>query len=104
MREAEERVGDWQRILNQREEKANEKDKMFRQKQKELDELQKTMDEASATLNRKENDISNRLSELALKEKACFFRDGSQLSGFLQLVAYFFLVVVSYTSRLNVGI
>ncbi|XP_056169332.1 nuclear matrix constituent protein 1-like [Syzygium oleosum] len=83
------RLGDRFRVLNQREEMANEKDKMYKQKEKDLQEAQKTIDEANLTLSRKEEDMSSRLANLKLKEKAslsdadhlrCRQRDDSNLT------------------------
>lgn len=57
------------RILNQREERVNEFDKGFKQKESELAELQKKIDKTNMDLKKKEDEISQRLSNLTLKEK-----------------------------------
>ena len=57
-------------ILNQREERSNENDRVFKQKQKELEVAQKKIDESSKVLKSKEDDISSRITNLTVKEKA----------------------------------
>lgn len=71
--ESEERLGDRQRILNEREKRTNEMDKIYKQKEKDLEDMQKMIDEATKTLKEKEDDISCRLSKLAIREKASPF-------------------------------
>lgn len=70
LQEGEERLAKGQRILNQREERANENDRIFKQKEKDLEDAQKKIDATNETLKRKEDDISSRLANLTLKEKA----------------------------------
>ncbi|KAA8532756.1 hypothetical protein F0562_032789 [Nyssa sinensis] len=69
LQEAEERLCEGRRIMNEREEKANEIDKSLKQKEKELEEAQKKTESANMTLKRNEDDINNRLADLALKEE-----------------------------------
>ncbi|XP_010692447.2 protein CROWDED NUCLEI 1 isoform X2 [Beta vulgaris subsp. vulgaris] len=69
LQEGEERLCEARRILNQREERANEVDKGFKQKEFELAEVQKKMDKANMDLKKKEEDISQRLASLIIKEK-----------------------------------
>lgn len=73
LQEGEERLAKGQRILNQREERANEIDKSFKQKEKDLEDAQRKIDATNETLKRKEDDISNKLANLTLKEKARIF-------------------------------
>lgn len=73
LQEAEERLADGRRLLNQREERANESDKILKEKQNDLAELQKKIEIANSTLKTKEDNISNRLANIALKEKANFY-------------------------------
>ncbi|XP_057769925.1 nuclear matrix constituent protein 1 isoform X2 [Salvia miltiorrhiza] len=70
LQEAEERLVDGRRLLNQREERANELDNTLKEKQNDLAELRKKIEIASSTLRTKEDDISSRLANVALKEKA----------------------------------
>lgn len=70
LQEAEERLADGRRLLNQREEKANELDNMLKEKQNDLAELRKKVETATSTLRTKEDDISSRSANLALKQKA----------------------------------
>lgn len=70
LQEGEERVAKRQILLNQREERANENDRIFKQKQKDLEDAQRKIDEANTILKGQEDDISNRIANLALKEKA----------------------------------
>lgn len=70
LQEGEERVAKRQILLNQREERANENDRIFKQKQKDLEDAQRKIDEANTILKRQEDDISNRIANVALKEKA----------------------------------
>lgn len=70
LQEGEERLAKGQRIINQREERANENDRIFKQKEKDLEEAQKKIDLANITLKRKEDDLSCRLANLTVKEKA----------------------------------
>lgn len=69
LKDGEERLAKSLRIVSQREERANEKDKIFKQKEKDLDGAQKKIDGANLTLKAKEDDINNRLSNVALIEK-----------------------------------
>ncbi|PIN26348.1 Rab6 GTPase-interacting protein involved in endosome-to-TGN transport [Handroanthus impetiginosus] len=69
LREAEERLADGRRLLNQREERANENDNILKEKQSELEELRKKIEISNSALKNKEDDISRRLANLALKEK-----------------------------------
>lgn len=69
LQDAEERLANSQRYVNQREERANENDRLFSKKEKDLEELQKKIDAANQTLKMKEDDINNRLTSLSLKEK-----------------------------------
>lgn len=73
LQEGEERLAKGQRILNQREERANENDKIFKQKQKDLEDAQRKIDGANTILKRQEDDISSRIANLALKEKASIY-------------------------------
>ena len=70
MQEGEDRLAKGQRILNQREERANENDMIFKQKEKDLEEAEKKIDATNISLKKKEDDISSRLANLTLKEKA----------------------------------
>lgn len=70
LQEAEERLADGRRLLNQREGRANELDNMLKEKQNDLAELRKKIEVANSTLRTKEDDISSRLANVALKEKA----------------------------------
>ena len=70
LQEGEERLAKGQIILNQREERANENDRVFKQKQKDLEDAQKKIDENYTVLKSKEDDISSRIANLTLKEKA----------------------------------
>ncbi|KAK4803431.1 hypothetical protein SAY86_003248 [Trapa natans] len=56
-------------ILNEREKRTNEMDKTYKQKEKDLEDIQKLIDEATKTLQEKEDDITFRLSKLAMREK-----------------------------------
>ncbi|TKY64972.1 CROWDED NUCLEI 1 [Spatholobus suberectus] len=67
--EGEERLAKGQRILNEREQRANENDRLCRQKEKDLEEAQKKIDATNITLRNKEDDVSNRLANITLKEK-----------------------------------
>ena len=71
--DAEERLAKGQTILNQREERANENDRMVKQKERDLEETQKKIESANLALKRKEEDISSRLANIALKEQASTF-------------------------------
>ncbi|KAF9663949.1 hypothetical protein SADUNF_Sadunf17G0105300 [Salix dunnii] len=73
LQEGEDRLSKSQRIINQREERANENDRILKQKEKDLEEAHKKIEDANSILKRKEDDISNRLTTLTIKEKACFF-------------------------------
>lgn len=70
LQEGEDRLAKGQRILNQREERANENDRIFKQKEKDLEEAQKKIEATNISLQKKEEDISSRLANLTLKEKA----------------------------------
>lgn len=70
LQEGEERLAKSQRILNQREDRANENDRVFKQKQKDLEDAQKKIDEANTALKGKEDDFSSRIANLTIKEKA----------------------------------
>lgn len=70
LQEGEERLALGQRILNQREDRANENDRIFKQKQKDLEDAQKKIDEANTILKGKEDDFSSRIANLTIKEKA----------------------------------
>ncbi|XP_057462621.1 nuclear matrix constituent protein 1-like [Actinidia eriantha] len=69
LKEEEERLAEVRRLLNQREERANENDMIFKQKQNDHEEVQKKIDISNSTLKKKEDDISRRLANLAVKEK-----------------------------------
>ena len=71
--DAEERLAKGQTILNQREERANGNDGMVKQKERDLEETQKKIESANLALKRKEEDISSRLANIALKEQASTF-------------------------------
>ena len=60
-------------MLNQREERANETDLIFKQKQNDHEEAHKKIELSNSALKTKEDDISRRLANLAVKEKASFF-------------------------------
>ncbi|KAH6774664.1 hypothetical protein C2S51_013068 [Perilla frutescens var. frutescens] len=68
LQEAEERLADGRRLLNQREERANELDNTLKEKHNDLAELRKKIEIANSTLRTKEEDISSRLANVALKE------------------------------------
>lgn len=70
IQEGEERLAEVRRLLNQREEKANENDRIYQQKQTDLEGLQKKVELANSSLKKKEDDLSNRIEKLAIKEKA----------------------------------
>ncbi|KAL7256431.1 hypothetical protein ACSBR1_010369 [Camellia fascicularis] len=70
LQDGEERLAEVRRLLNQREEKANEHDTLFKQRQNDLEEAQKKIFMAKSTLKKKEDDISRRVAELSVKEKA----------------------------------
>ncbi|KAL8471925.1 hypothetical protein ACS0TY_029237 [Phlomoides rotata] len=69
LKEAEERLAESRRLLNQREERANGIDNTLKEKQNELADLQKKIEIANSSLKSKEDDISSRLANIALKEK-----------------------------------
>ncbi|CAK9144227.1 unnamed protein product [Ilex paraguariensis] len=69
LQEGEERTCEGRRIINQREEKANEIERAFKQKEKEHQEAQKKIDLTSLTLKKREDDISDRLADLIVKEE-----------------------------------
>lgn len=69
LQEGEERLCEARRILNQREERVNEIDRSFKQKESELEEAQKKIDKANMDLKKKDEDTSQRLANLILKEK-----------------------------------
>lgn len=68
VREVEERLMKDQTNISQREEKENENDRIL--KQKNLKDAQKKIDNTNTTLKRKDDDMSSRLENLAMKEKA----------------------------------
>lgn len=72
LKEAEERLAESRRLLNQREERANGIDNALKEKQEDLVELQKKIEIAKSSLKSKEDDISSRLANVALKEKVNF--------------------------------
>lgn len=72
LQEGEEKLAEVRRLLNQREERANDSDRLFKQKQLELEEAQKKIDLADSALKTKEDEISTRMENLVLKEKASF--------------------------------
>ncbi|KAF8407876.1 hypothetical protein HHK36_007014 [Tetracentron sinense] len=65
LQEGEERLCEGRRILNQREERANENDRTAKLKEKDLEESQKKIEITNSTLKKKEDDINNRLANLA---------------------------------------
>ncbi|KAL7240514.1 hypothetical protein ACSBR2_006211 [Camellia fascicularis] len=65
----EERLCENQKIINQREEKANEMDRTLKQKVKVLEEEQKKIELTSGTLKKKEEDMDIRLLDLVAKEE-----------------------------------
>jgi len=69
LQEGEERLAKGQRIINEREQRANENDRLCQQKEKDLEEAQKKIDATNITLRSKEEDVNNRLADIALKEK-----------------------------------
>lgn len=69
LQEGEERLAKGQQIINQREQRANENDRLCQQKEKDLEEAQKKIDATNITLRSKEEDVNNRLADIALKEK-----------------------------------
>jgi len=69
LQEGEERLAKGQRIINEREQRANENDRLCRQKEKDLEEAQKKIDATNITLRSKEDEVNNRLADIALKEK-----------------------------------
>lgn len=70
LQEGEERLAKGQRILNQREERANENDRSLKTKEKDLEAAEKKIDATNEILKRKEDDMTSRLANLTLKEKA----------------------------------
>lgn len=92
LQEGEERLAKGQRIINEREQRANENDRLCRQKEKDLEEAQKKIDATNITLRSKEEDVNNRLADIALKEKVniCYV--------ILVTFILFFLVVGIYWS------
>ena len=76
--DAEERLAKGQTILNQREERANGNDGMVKQKERDLEEARKKIESANLALKRKEEDISSRLANIALKEQASTFLQAQQ--------------------------
>lgn len=70
LQEDEERLAEVRRLLNQREERANENDRLHQQKQSELEGEQKKIEIIVASLKNKEDDISSRIENLNIKEKA----------------------------------
>lgn len=68
----EERLCENQKIINQREEKANEMDRTLKQKVKVLEEEQKKIELTSGTLKKKEEDMDIRLLDLVAKEEVSF--------------------------------
>ncbi|XP_057488191.1 nuclear matrix constituent protein 1-like [Actinidia eriantha] len=69
LKEEEERLAEVRRLLNQREERANENDLIFKQKQNDHEEAHKKIEISNSALKKKEDDISRRLANLAVKEK-----------------------------------
>ncbi|KOM36690.1 hypothetical protein LR48_Vigan03g007100 [Vigna angularis] len=69
LQEGEERLAKGQQIINQREQRANENDRLCQQKEKDLEEAQKKIDATNITLRSKEEDVNNRLADIALKGK-----------------------------------
>ncbi|KAF8399184.1 hypothetical protein HHK36_015049 [Tetracentron sinense] len=65
LQDGEERLCEGRRILNQRDERANENDRTFKQKERDLEEAQKKIEITNLTLKKKEDDINNRLANLA---------------------------------------
>ncbi|KAL7141240.1 hypothetical protein ABFS83_08G039900 [Erythranthe nasuta] len=69
LQEAEERLADGRRLLNQREERANANDKILKEKQNDLEELRKKIEMGNSALKNKEEDVRSRLASITIKEK-----------------------------------
>ncbi|KAL9254462.1 Nuclear matrix constituent protein 1-like protein [Drosera capensis] len=69
LQQVEERHCKQRSALKEREEELNEREETYRSKQNELERLQKNTDSMLLSLHDKENDISNRLSELVSNEE-----------------------------------
>lgn len=98
LQEGEERLCEARRILNQREERVNEIDRSFKQKESELEEAQKKIDKANMDLKKKDEDTSQRLANLIVKEKVnvpnkitCFFKFSMSLAWRSNWVSLLFL-------------
>lgn len=88
LQEGEERVAKSQMIVKQREDRANESDKIIKQKGKELEEAQKKIDAANLAVKKLEDDVSSRIKDLALREQVS--------SSIFLLVLFLFKVVDSF--------
>ncbi|EPS61136.1 hypothetical protein M569_13662 [Genlisea aurea] len=69
LHEAEDRLTDGRRMLNQREERANANDELLKERHNDLEELRNKIEVASLEVRNKEDDINSRIASLALKEK-----------------------------------
>ncbi|XP_077244031.1 nuclear matrix constituent protein 1-like [Tasmannia lanceolata] len=69
LQEGQQRLFESQGLLNQREDRANEKDRLLIQKERDLEEVQKKIDINNSNFNKKEADMSIRLTTLTVKEE-----------------------------------